>query len=221
MNKLLTTRPNWLEQETDPEAIEAAFVVLDHPDWPICRKALAADLPGSGGGGPLPEGIVLDDGSTPFLAPQAGVAAVLPAHFATKAQLDSIAGSASTAVAAANQAVAAATVASRLPKIIRTDTDLVAGAYTIAAADLTTLLVLNFTGAATLNLPVGINTITVPGGGVSVACIDMVNIGGGNVTVATASPATVTGIGGTLVVPTGQGALIYLGSDNIYYVRRG
>ena len=45
---------------------------------------------GGGGSGPLPDGLVYVDGSTPFTAPQGGVAATDPSHLVTKAQLDAV-----------------------------------------------------------------------------------------------------------------------------------
>lgn len=43
---------------------------------------------GGGGGGDLPPGVVMRDGSVPFIAPQGGVTATGPTHLTTKAQMD-------------------------------------------------------------------------------------------------------------------------------------
>ena len=228
----LKTRLYHLETEDDPEVIDGGFFLIDHPDYAdgTSRKVAAADMPGSGDGGTpeLPDNVILDDGTTPFTAPQIGVAATSSNHLATKLQLDTIAGSASAAAASAaaaalsaNDAAEAAFAAARL--VVRTlaDANLTTGTYTVLNTDLTKVLLCNFTVPATLQVPTGLNTVLGPASEPTVAVIDIINLTANNVTVAASAPGTLTVIGGgTAVVGAQLGACLYVHSADAHLLRR-
>lgn len=224
----LGVRGRHLEIESDPDVIAEGWFVMDHDDYVQSKRVAAEDMPGSGGGdGPLPDGVVLDDGTTPFTAPQAGVAATAGNHLATKAQLDAIAGSAASAAAAAaaadaakNDAINAAFAAARVVHRTLTDANLTAGVYTVLSTDLTKVILCNFTTTATVSIPNGLNTTLGPSGEPTVAVIDILNTTANNVTIAAAGGGSITGYNGNLILTDHQAASIYVHSGNAHLLRR-
>lgn len=90
-----------------PSDLSGWYATVDKAGEPTARRVLASDLATGG----TPDGMIKNDGTTPFLAAQSGVAGTLAAHLIIKSQLDTVSGVANAASSAAAAAQADADAA--------------------------------------------------------------------------------------------------------------